>query len=129
MIETAVFNAPFTLSWLPVWVFAGMGGLCSIFFKIPSIDIHFRYLLFAKPLLGTFGAVSLCLFVTKGVEPPEVVLPAYAFLAALLSAPLLQNTLAVVSVPKNNVSFLNAVNPFKFKLVPNDEVEKKDDKP
>lgn len=116
--------APFLLSWVTIWIFALAGGLGSLFFKIPAIDANFRYLLIAKPFLGLFGAMSLCLVMTAGKEPPEGVLAAYAFIAALASAPILQGVLAVASVPRNQVEMLNAINPFKFKIVTADSPNK-----
>lgn len=114
-------GAPFLVSWLPIWIFATAGGLGSLFFKIKSIDEHFRYLMIAKPFLGLFGAVSLCLLIATGVEPPRHVLSAYAFVAALLSAPILQALLAVASLPRNQAALFNTVNPFKFKIVVDDK--------
>lgn len=110
--------APLLLSWSVIWMFAIAGGIGSLFFKVPAIDQHFRYLLVAKPFLGVFGAMSLCLVLTAGREPPEGILSAYAFISALLSAPILQGLLAVVSIPKNQAEVLNAINPFKFRIVP-----------
>lgn len=110
-------GAPFLLSWLPIWIFAFAGGLGANFIKIPEIDKHFRYLLLAKPFLGLFGGIALCLLVSDGSEPPEVALTAYALGAALLSAPILQAAIAVVTIPKNQAGLLNSLNPFKFKIV------------
>lgn len=110
-------TAPFLISWIPVWVFSLAGGIGSNFFKMPDIDKHFRYLLVAKPFLGVFGGIALCLLVSDGSEPPEISLIAYALGASLLSAPILQGLIAVVTMPKNQASLFNAVNPFKFKIV------------
>ena len=116
-------TAPFLISWVPTWVFAFSGGLGPNFIKIPEIDKHFRYLLLAKPFLGLFGGIALCLLVSDGSEPPEVALPAYALGASLLSAPILQALIAVVTIPKNQAGFFNSVNPFKFKIVVADSKE------
>lgn len=110
-------GAPFLLSWSPIWVFSLMGGLCANFIKIPEVDKHFRYLMLAKPFLGLCGGIALCLLVSDGSEPPQVALTAYAFGAALLSAPILQSVIAVVTVPKNQAGLFNSINPFKFKIV------------
>lgn len=110
-------GAPFLISWLPVWIFALAGGIGANFIKIPEIDKHFRYLLIAKPFLGLFGGIVLCLFVSDGSEPPQIALTGYAFIASLLSAPILQVLLAVVTIPKNQAGILNSINPFKFKIV------------
>lgn len=116
-------GAPFLISWVPVWIFAFAGGLGANFIKIPEIDKHFRYLMLAKPFLGLFGGIALCLITSDGSEPPQVALTAYALLAALLSAPILQGLIAVVTLPKNQAGFLNSVNPFKFKIVMADQKE------
>lgn len=110
-------GAPFLTSWIPVWAFALSGGIGSTFFKIEAIDKHFRYLVIAKPFLGLFGAMALCLLLATGSEPPRTVLAFYAFISALLSAPLLQGLLALASLPRNQASLFNSINPFKFKIV------------
>lgn len=110
-------GAPFLLSWVPVWIFALVGGIGANFIKIPEIDKHFRYLMLAKPFLGLFGGIALCLLVSDGSEPPQVALTAYGFGAALLSAPILQAVIAVVTIPKNQAGLFNSLNPFKFKIV------------
>ncbi|MGA6101747.1 hypothetical protein ACPESL_06140 [Psychrobacter pocilloporae] len=117
-------GAPFLVTWIPVWLFALAGGIGAIFIKIPEIDKHFRFLMFAKPFLGVFGGISLCVLVSDGSDPPQVAMTAYAFLASLLSAPLLQALLAVTSIPRNQASLFNAINPFKFKVVVADSKEK-----
>lgn len=114
-------GAPFLISWVPIWIFALAGGIGANFIKIPEIDKHFRYLLLAKPFLGLFGGIVLCLFVSDGSEPPQVALTGYAFIASLLSAPILQLLLVVATIPKNQAGFLNTVNPFKFKIVVADD--------
>ena len=116
-------GAPFLISWVPVWIFAFAGGLGANFIKIPEIDKHFRYLMLAKPFLGLFGGLALCLRTSDGSEPPQVALTAYALVAALLSAPILQGLIAVVTLPKNQAGFFNSVNPFKFKIVVADDKE------
>ena len=114
-------GAPFLISWLPVWIFALAGGIGATFIKIPEIDKHFRYLMISKPFLGLFGGIALCLLVSDGSEPPQVALTAYALIASLLSAPILQALIAVVTIPKNQAGFFNSVNPFKFKIVVADD--------
>ncbi len=110
-------TAPFLLSWAPVWLFAFAGGIGSIFFIIPEIDKHFRHLWIAKPFLGLFGGMSLCLLSANGGEPPEIALTAYALIAGLLSAPILQVLITIIMIPKNQAGLLNSINPFKFKIV------------
>lgn len=110
-------TAPFLISWVPVWVFALGGGLGANFIKVPEIDKHFRYLLVAKPFLGVFGGIALCLLMSDGSEPPDISLTAYALIASLLSAPILQALIAVVTIPKNQAGLFNTINPFKFKIV------------
>lgn len=117
VLNQSGFSAPFLKSWTPVWIFAMAGGIGSMFFKIDDIDKNFRYLLIAKPFLGLFGALSLCLVMSTGDEPPKVALTAYAFLSALLSAPILQALLAVASLKENQAELFNKINPFKFKVV------------
>lgn len=121
-------GVPFLKSWLPIWVFSTAGGIGSLFFKIDAIDKHFRWLMIAKPFLGLFGALSLCLVLAVGVEPQPPIMSAYAFLAALMSAPLLQALLVVASLPRNQAELFNTINPFKFKVVVDDKgVERNDD--
>ena len=117
-------GAPFLVSWVPIWLFALAGGIGANFIKIPDIDKHFRFLLLAKPFLGVFGGISLCVLISDGSDPPQVAMTAYAFVASLLSAPLLQALLAVTSIPRNQASLFNAINPFKFKVVVADSKEK-----
>lgn len=119
-------GVPFLKSWLPIWIFAAAGGTGSLFFKIEAIDKHFRWLMIAKPFLGLFGALSLCLILASAVEPQPPVMSAYAFLAALLSAPLLQALLAVASLPRNQSELFNTINPFKFKVVVEDKGDHND---
>lgn len=127
VLNQSGFSAPFLRSWTPIWVFAMAGGIGSMFFKIDDIDKNFRYLLIAKPFLGLFGALTLCLIVTDGNEPPKVALTSYAFLSALLSAPILQALLAVASLKENQAELFNKINPFKFKVVVDDKKGKTDD--
>lgn len=122
-------GAPFLKSWLPIWIFAAAGGAGSLFFKIDQIDKHFRWLMIAKPFLGLFGALSLCLVLAVGVEPQPPIMSAYAFLAALMSAPLLQALLAVASLPRNQAELFNTINPFRFKVVVDDKGDSKNDAP
>ncbi|WP_105245456.1 hypothetical protein [Psychrobacter sp. Marseille-P5312] len=117
-------GAPFLVSWIPIWFFALAGGIGANFIKIPEIDKHFRFLMLAKPFLGVFGGISLCVLISDGSDPPQVAMTAYAFVASLLSAPLLQALLAATSIPRNQASLFNAVNPFKFKVVVADSKEK-----
>lgn len=124
---SASIGAPFLKSWLPIWIFAAAGGAGSLFFKIEAIDKHFRYLMIAKPFLGLFGALSLCLVLASAVEPQPPIMSAYAFVAALLSAPILQALLAVASLPRNQAELFNTINPFKFKVVMDDKGERNDD--
>ena len=114
-------GVPFLKSWLPIWIFAAAGGAGSLFFKIKAIDEHFRFLMIAKPFLGLFGALSLCLVLASAVEPQPPIMSAYAFVAALLSAPILQALLAVASLPRNQAELFNTINPFKFKVVVDDK--------
>lgn len=131
-VDTSAFNhydigVPFTKSWLPIWIFAAAGGTGSLFFKIKAIEEHFRWLMIAKPFLGLFGGLSLCLVLASAVEPQPPIMSAYAFVAALLSAPILQALLAVASLPRNQAELFNTINPFKFKVVVDDK-EGRDDK-
>lgn len=118
--------APFLKSWIPIWLFGLAGGIGAVFFKIEAIDKHFRSLLIAKPFLGLFGSLALCLLMATGAEPPRTALTAYAFIAALLSAPILQALLAVASLKQNQVELLNKINPFKFKIVAPGDIHKYD---
>lgn len=119
-------GAPFLVSWIPVWLFALAGGIGANFIKIPDIDKHFRYLMLAKPFLGVFGGITLCLLISDGSEPPQAAMTAYAFIAALLSAPILQALLVVTTIPRNQAGLLNSINPFKFKIVVAGDKETKD---
>lgn len=121
-------TAPFLISWLPIWAFAVAGGIGSLFFKIEAIDKNFRFLLIAKPFLGVFGALALCLVLASNTEPPAIALGAYAFIAALLSAPILQGLLTMASLPKNQAGLFNAINPLRFKVVVEEPKSDKGDK-
>lgn len=119
-------SAPFLMSWIPVWLFALAGGVGANFIKIPDIDKHFRYLMLAKPFLGLFGGLTLCVFISDGGDPPQAAMTGYAFIAALLSAPILQALLVVTTIPRNQAGLFNSINPFKFKIVVADDKEPKD---
>lgn len=116
-------TAPFLMSWVPIWIFALAGGGCSLFIKLDKVDIYFRALYFAKPILGMFSSISLCLFVASGAEPPEVILIGYAFAMAFFSAPLLQGALVLLSSIKNQAAVINTVSPIKLE-VPDQEDKK-----
>ena len=109
-------TAPFLLSWLPVWIFSALGGIGSIFVKVDNIDARFRWLYIAKPYLGIFGGMILCLAVTDGRDPPEVVLTTYGGLVSFLSAAILQFILVLLSSPKNSLKVVNSVSPVQFEL-------------
>lgn len=122
VITHYVLTAPFIPSWISIWFFSLMGGIGALFFKIDSIDREFRLLFIAKPFLGLFGAMAMCLILSGDTDPPEAALSAYGFFAALLSAPLLQALLAVASSKPNQAELFNKINPFRFKIVvPGDE--------
>lgn len=109
-------TAPFLISWLPVWIFCTLGGIGSIFVKVDNIDARFRWLYIAKPYLGIFGGMILCLAVTDGRNPPEVVLTTYGGLVSFLSAAILQFVLVLLSSPKNSLKVVNSVSPVQFEL-------------
>ena len=108
--------APFLLSWLPVWIFCVLGGIGSIFIKVGDIDDKFRWLYVAKPYLGTFSGMILCLAVTDGRDPPEVILSAYGGLVSFLGALIMQFLAVLLSSPKNSLAVVNKVSPVQFEL-------------
>lgn len=108
--------APFLASWLPVWVFCIVGGIGSIFIKVGDIDDRFRWLYVAKPYLGTFSGMMLCIAVTDGRDPPEVVLSSYGGLVSFVGALLMQFLAVLLSSPKNSLKFVNSVSPVQFEL-------------
>ena len=112
-------TAPFLLSWLPILIFCLAGGIGSIFVKVGNIDDKFRWLYVAKPYLGFFGGLALCLGVTDGRDPPEVILMTYGFGASLLAATILQFAIVLLSSPKNSLAVVNQVSPVKFELPDN----------
>ena len=109
-------TAPFLMSWLPVWIFSALGGIGSIFVKVDNIDARFRYLYIAKPFLGVLGGMSLCLAITDGRDPPEVILSAYAAISSFLSSAILQFVLVLLSSPKNSLAVVNRMSPVQFEL-------------
>ena len=109
-------TAPFLLSWLPVWIFSALGGIGSIFVKVGDIDDRFRWLYVAKPYLGTFSGMMLCIAVTDGRDPPEVVLSSYGGLVSFVGALLMQFLAVLLSSPKNSLKVVNSVSPVRFEL-------------
>ena len=109
-------TAPFLLSWLPVWIFCIVGGIGSIFVKVGDIDDRFRWLYVAKPYLGTFSGMMLCIAVTNGRDPPEVVLSSYGGLVSFAGALLMQFLAVLLSSPKNSLKVVNSVSPVQFEL-------------
>ena len=109
-------TAPFLLSWLPVWIFCVLGGIGSIFIKFSDIDDRFRWLYVAKPYLGTFSGMMLCIAVTDGRDPPEVVLSSYGGLVSFVGALLMQFLAVLLSSPKNSLKVVNSVSPVQFEL-------------
>lgn len=124
VVNSYGMTAPFLASWASVWFFGLAGGIGACFFKIDAIDKNFRFLFAAKPFLGLFGSLALCLFVSGDADPPPITLSAYAFFASLLSAPILQALLAVASLKQNQAELFNKINPFKFKVVVPDRDDK-----
>ena len=109
-------TAPFLTSWLPVWIFSALGGIGSIFIKVGDIDDRFRWLYVAKPYLGTFSGMMLCIAVTDGRDPPEVVLSSYGGLVSFVGALLMQFLAVLLSSPKNSLKVVNSVSPVQFEL-------------
>lgn len=109
-------TAPFLMSWIPIWIFSVIGGVGSIFVKVGNIDSQFRWLYVAKPYLGVLGGLSLCIAMTDGRDPPEVILIAYAGMSSLLAAVILQFFIVLLSNPKNSLKIVNNVSPVQFEL-------------
>lgn len=113
-------TAPFLVSWLPVWIFTVLGGIGSIFIKVGDIDDKFRWLYVAKPYLGAFSGMMLCIAITDGRDPPEVILSSYGGLVSFVGALLMQFLAVLLSSPKNSLKVVNSVSPVQFEL-PDDE--------
>ena len=109
-------TAPFLMSWIPIWLFSVLGGIGSIFVKVGDIDSRFRWIYIAKPYLGVLGGMSLCIVLTDGRDPPEVILTAYAGIASLCAAVILQFFISLLSNPKNSLAVINKASPVQFEL-------------
>ena len=107
LAEPRVLPAPFLLSWMDVWVFATAGGLCAAFVKIPEIDKSFNYPPFAKFLIGLSSGVALSVAVNSFSEAQSEVLPLFALLAGLFSAPLVAGTMVWIGNQKRINKTLN----------------------
>jgi len=112
-------TAPFLPSWIPTLIFCLAGGIGSIFVKVGNIDDKFRWLYVAKPYLGFFGGMALCLGVTDGRDPPEVILMTYGFGSSMLASTILQFAMVLLSSPKNSLAVVNKVSPVQFELPDN----------
>lgn len=108
-LEGRVLPAPFLLSWLGVWVFAGAGGLCAAFVRIPEIDARFYYPSIAKSLLGLFSGVALCSLINNFNDTQSGALAFFAFFASIFSAPLAAGVMVWLSNQRRIDKALNQV--------------------
>ncbi|MFB6347878.1 hypothetical protein ACFBZI_07705 [Moraxella sp. ZJ142] len=90
-------QAPFLTSWLGFWLFSMMGGLASGFVKIDDIDNRLRHPFIAKPLIGTISGMAIAVYLNQNAEPPPPTLLFWAFIASLLSTPIVTGLLVFIS--------------------------------
>ena len=105
--QSRILPVPFQLDWMGVWVFAIAGGLCAAFVKIPEIDSRFNYPPFAKFLIGLSSGVALSVAINTFNGAYSEVLPLFALLAGLFSAPLVAGTMVWIGNQKRINKALN----------------------
>lgn len=89
--------APFTPSWVGVWVFATLGGIITGFIKIADIDNRLFYPFISKPLIGMTTGVAIAMMINGQSEPPPISLAFWAFFGSVCSTPIITGFLIFIS--------------------------------
>lgn len=100
MTDLQGLPAPFSISWLGVWVFAFFGGLASAFIRINDIDVKLSYPIIAKTLIGTVSGVAMAMMINGQAEPPPINLAFWAFMGSICSTPIITGFLVFISDQK-----------------------------
>lgn len=91
---------PFTVEWLPTWIFVGFGGLITAFIAIGDIDKRLFFPFIAKPLIGIATGMAVALMINGQTTPPSTTLPFWGFFGSVCSTPILTGLLVFISDQK-----------------------------
>lgn len=116
--------APFLLSWAGIWFFAAAGSIGSTFMKVGDVDMRFNKAHLAKPYLGFFTAISLCVLIAKGASPPSPALMFLAFVVGSGGAIVMQGLLVFLANMKNQAAIIKHTTGVQLE-VPNDKEQSK----
>lgn len=109
MLDLQGLPAPFSLSWLGVWIFVFIGGLASAFIKIKDIDDRLLHPFIAKPLIGMVSGMAIAIFINQNTEPPPPTLLFWALVGTFISTPIVTGLLVFISDQDRQNSVYNKI--------------------
>ena len=109
MTELSGLHAPFSMSWLGVWLFAFLGGLASALIKIDDIDKRLLLPFLSKPLIGTICGVALAIYINQNANPPPLTLLPWALIGSFISTPIVTGFLVFISDQKRQDAVYNKI--------------------